>query len=134
MNYYVLLGVAKDASHEAIRQAFRALARQYHPDAGAGSSVERFRQVVDAYETLSDPARRRAYDHSIAGSRLQPMSPQRVGVRLAPEPLIPESRRRIVTPRDAVVVRDHIPGQLFAEDLFEMLEQLFFRPGRPFPF
>ena len=135
MNYYVVLGVARDASDEAIRQAFRALARQYHPDAGTGSSVERFRQVVDAYETLSDPARRRAYDHSLAGSRLQPpMSPQRVSVRFAPEPLIPGSPRRTVTLRGPVVMRDDIFGQLFAEDLFEMLDQLFFRPRRPFQF
>lgn len=134
MNYYVVLGVARDASYEAIRQAFRALARQYHPDAGAGSSVERFRQIVDAYETLSDPARRRAYDHSLAGSRLQPMSPQRVSVRFAPEPLIPGSPRRTVTLRGPVVMRDDMFGQLFAEDLFEMLDQLFFRPRRPFQF
>jgi curved DNA-binding protein CbpA len=134
MNYYVVLGVAREASDEAIRQAFRALARRYHPDAGTGSSVERFRQVVDAYETLSDPARRRAYDHSLAGSRLRPMSPQRVSVRFAPEPLIPESPRRTVTLRGPVVMRDDIFGQLFAEDLFEMLDQLFFRPRRPFPF
>jgi curved DNA-binding protein CbpA len=134
MNYYVILGVASDASDEAIRQAFRALARQYHPDAGAGSSVERFRQVVDAYETLSDPVRRRAHDYSLAGSRIQPMSPQRVGVWSAPEPLIPESPRGTVTPREPVVIRDDIFGQLFDEDLFEMLDQLFFRPRRPFRF
>jgi len=134
MNYYVVLGVGRDASYEAIRQAFRALARQYHPDAGAGSSVERFRQVFDAYKTLSDPARRSIYDHSLAGSRSQPMSAQRVGARFAPEPLIPESPRRTVTLRGRVVMNDDIFGQLFAEDLFEMLDQLLFRPRRPFPF
>jgi curved DNA-binding protein CbpA len=134
MNYYVILGVASDASYGAIRQAFRALARQYHPDAGAGSSVERFRQVVDAYETLSDPVRRRAHDYSLAGSRIQPMSPQRVGVWFAPEPLISESPRRTVTLRGPVVMRDDILGQLFDEGLFEMLDQLFFRPRRPFRF
>jgi curved DNA-binding protein CbpA len=134
MNYYVVLGVARDASYEAIRQAFRALARQYHPDAGTGSSVERFRQVIDAWETLSDPARRRAYDHSLAGSRLQPMSRQRVTVRFAPEPLIPESPPRTVTLRRPVVISDDIIRRLFADDLFEMLDQLYFRPRRPFPF
>src|SRR5688500_7123751 len=108
MNYYVVLGVARDASYEAIRQAFRALARQLHPDAGTGSSVERFRQVVDAYETLSDPERRRAYDHSLAGARLQPISPRRVSVRFAPEPLIPGSPRRTVTLRGPVVMHDDI--------------------------
>ena len=134
MNYYLVLGVARDASYGAIRQAFRALARQYHPDAGTGSSVERFRQIVDAYETLSDPARRKAYDHASARSRLQPVSPQHFGIRLEPEPLIPESRRRAVRVRDSVVMRDDVLGQPFAEDLFEMLDHLFFQPRRPFPF
>lgn len=64
MDYYIALGVAQDASQEAIRTAFRTLARQYHPDAGAGSSVEAFRYLVEAYETLSDPTRRRRYDQA----------------------------------------------------------------------
>jgi hypothetical protein len=62
------------------------------------------------------------------------MSPQRLSVRFAPEPLIPESPRRTVTLRGPVVMRDDIFEQLFAEDLFEMLDQLFFRPRRPFRF
>jgi len=62
------------------------------------------------------------------------VSPQRVSVRFAPEPLIPESPRRSVTLRGPVVMPDDIFGQLFAEDLFDMLDQLFFRPRRPFPF
>jgi curved DNA-binding protein CbpA len=128
MNYYVALGVARDASYEAIRQAFRALARQYHPDAGTGASVERFRAIVEAYETLSDPARRRAYDHSITSSRLRPTFPQRFDIRLTPDPLIPKWRRH--AERDSLVMRDDVVEPLFAEDLFEMLDHLFFRPPR----
>ena len=66
MSYYAVLGVPPDADAAEIRRAFRSLARRYHPDAGAGASPERFRQVVEAYETLSDPARRTAYDESLA--------------------------------------------------------------------
>jgi hypothetical protein len=62
------------------------------------------------------------------------MSSQRFAVRFAPEPLILESRRRTATLRDSVVMRDAIIEQLFAEDLFEMLDRLFFRPRHPFPF
>ena len=69
MSYYLILGVPQNADEAAIRHAFRALARRYHPDAGAGSNPERFRDIVDAYETLSDPVRRRAYDRSLADSR-----------------------------------------------------------------
>jgi len=40
MDYYVVLGIAEDADDETIRSAFRALARRYHPDVGAGSSPD----------------------------------------------------------------------------------------------
>lgn len=65
MNYYTVLGVPRDADTHTIHNAYRARARQYHPDAGAGSSPAKFRDVVTAYETLSDPARRREYDASL---------------------------------------------------------------------
>ena len=48
MNYYVVLGIAQDADSDAIRRAFRALARRYHPDAGAGSSTDEFRRALEA--------------------------------------------------------------------------------------
>lgn len=69
MNYYLVLGVPCDADSETIHDAFRTLARRYHPDAGEGSSTEKFRQVVDAYETLSDPSLRRRYDESLEAAR-----------------------------------------------------------------
>ena len=72
MNYYVVLGIAEDADSDAIRSAFRALARRYHPDAGAGSSTDEFRRALEAYETLSDPDRRRLYDRDLRGSLVRP--------------------------------------------------------------
>lgn len=65
MNHYVVLGVPADADDRVIRQAFRSLVRRYHPDAGEGSSPEQFRLLMEAYETLMDPIRRRAYDRSL---------------------------------------------------------------------
>jgi len=62
MDYYVVLGIAEDADEEMIRSAFRALARRYHPDVGAGSSPVEFQRAREAYETLVDPERRRRYD------------------------------------------------------------------------
>ena len=59
MDYYVVLGIAEDADEETIRSAFRALARRYHPDVGAGSSPVQFQRAREAYETLVDPERRR---------------------------------------------------------------------------
>ena len=67
MNYYEVLCIPSDADEGVIRSAFRRLARQYHPDAGRGSSPEKFLELTDAYETLLDPVRRTAYDDSLAG-------------------------------------------------------------------
>ena len=70
MNFYVVLGIAEDADSDTIRSAFRALARRYHPDAGASSSTADFRRALEAYETLSDPSRRRLYDRHVRGSQV----------------------------------------------------------------
>lgn len=64
-DYYRLLGVSRTASASAIRRAFRRLAKECHPDAGAGSSADRFREIQAAYETLTDADRRRRYDETL---------------------------------------------------------------------
>ncbi|GAB4231403.1 MAG: hypothetical protein Kow00109_03550 [Acidobacteriota bacterium] len=61
-DYYRILGVSQDASREEIQRAFRRLAREHHPDAGGEASGEQFRRIREAYEVLSDPQRRAAYD------------------------------------------------------------------------
>ena len=63
-DYYSVLGVPRSASEKDIRDAFRKLARQYHPDVNPGNAEaeERFKQISSAHEVLSDPETRAAYD------------------------------------------------------------------------
>jgi DnaJ-class molecular chaperone len=62
VKYYQLLGVPSDASEGEIKTAYRRLARKFHPDSGQPGDVERFREIQEAYEVLSDPEKRRHYD------------------------------------------------------------------------
>lgn len=63
-NYYEILGVPRNASSDEIKRAFRRLARRYHPDVNPGDKVaeEKFKDLNEAYEILSDDSRRAQYD------------------------------------------------------------------------
>ncbi|MEX0933771.1 MAG: molecular chaperone DnaJ [Candidatus Paceibacterota bacterium] len=61
-DYYKTLGVPKNASKEEIKKAFHTLAKKYHPDRGVGGDETKFKEVSEAYRTLSDTKKRAEYD------------------------------------------------------------------------
>ncbi len=66
---YEIMGISRDASQEEIKKAYRKLAKKYHPDANPGdkNAEEKFKEINEAYTTLSDEERKKAYDLKFEG-------------------------------------------------------------------
>jgi DnaJ-class molecular chaperone len=75
-DYYVLLGVSRDATTAAIKRAYRRLAKKYHPDLDPLRPADEFLELQAAYETLADAERRRRYDETLQRreDQFQPLS------------------------------------------------------------
>lgn len=86
-DYYLVLGITADASQTDIKDAYRRLAKAYHPDHYKGSH-QTFQAIQEAYSVLSDPARRRRHD-SRTGQRKAGPRQTRVFSQFL-EPLVPE--------------------------------------------
>src|SRR5260370_42442932 len=63
-DYYKVLGITKEATNDDVKKAFRKLARKYHPDVNPGDkkAEDKFKEINEDYEVLSDPDKRRKYD------------------------------------------------------------------------
>lgn len=67
-DYYVILGISPDESQRGVRNAWRDLARRYHPDRAGQESTSQFQEVSEAYNVLGDPRRRADYDRRRRGA------------------------------------------------------------------
>jgi DnaJ-class molecular chaperone len=121
-NFYVVLGVSRDADPSQIREAHRRLVRIHHPDTGTGSA-ERFTEVQQAYETLSDESQRRLYDETLPG---RPKRGRPLADPLVSSPM--HTQRRVPVGRE---VPTRSPFQNMADGLWSAVDEFFegFVPG-----
>jgi molecular chaperone DnaJ len=93
-NYYVILGIPRNESVAGVHEAFRVLAKRYHPDVAGPESAEHFRNLVEAYEHLSDAQLRAKHNHSLQESEQTEFSTATPFVSRGtqrPEPLVPQA-------------------------------------------
>ena len=86
-NYYEILGVTKKSSSEDVKRAYRSLARKYHPDRNPGDKMaeERFKDINEAYEVLSDASKRSQYDQFSQAAWGKNGSGRRAGKQKTPQ-------------------------------------------------
>lgn len=121
-DYYRILGVSRDASQDEIKRAFRRLARRHHPDVAGEPEAGRFREILEAYETLSDERQRRAYDRRLETANRTPRRPEWFADEIAIDfPSLADVVERI---REAFVEPDEGAVHLSAEIELSLREAL----------
>ena len=92
-DYYLILGVSREENFRGIQDAFRELAKRYHPDRAGPEGTRKFHDIQEAYAVLSATEKRELYDHELREdeislhSRVEPIFSR---PRSRPEPLVPE--------------------------------------------
>ena len=84
-DYYEVLGIGKNATDAEIKSAYRKLAKKYHPDLNPGDkdAEEKFKEVNEANDVLSDPAKRKRYDYSTRSRLFNPRGSAESGTEIA---------------------------------------------------
>ena len=116
-DYYLILGISRRENTHGIQDAFRELAKKYHPDRAGPETTPKFQDIQEAYEVLSDPEKRKSYNRELEREEVQ------FSRRYSrPEPLVPE---RMSLLRDFETIRPSF------EPLFERFVRNFTREGIP---
>jgi molecular chaperone DnaJ len=104
-DYYIILGVSRSESFAGIHEAFRKLAKKYHPDLGGPEATETFQEIAQAYEILSDPEQRRTYDQTLRRResflQSEPLEQTRRQGSYQPEPLVPKPMSILTTSKQS---------------------------------
>jgi molecular chaperone DnaJ len=124
-DYYLVLGISRGENLRGIQDAFRELAKIYHPDRAGPEGTRKFQDIQEAYETLSDPEKRRLYNHQLAEEEIK--------VHFRAEPIFsrPRSRAEPLVPEPMSVLRDFETVRPSFEPLFERFLRNFTRERIP---
>ena len=124
-DYYLILGVSRRENLRSIQEAFRELAKRYHPDRAGPQGTRRFQDIQEAYEVLSNPEKRKFYNHEIEQDETK--TPSR------PEPIFsrPPSRPEPLVPQPMSVLHDFETIRQSFEPLFERFLRNFTGEGIP---
>jgi DnaJ domain len=118
LTYYKILGLHPAASEREIRQAYRELSRQYHPDTThlpTAIAKQKFQQLNEAYGTLSSQVRRHAYDQAIGYARVAVVQPL---PNLSPPPASPTPAAPTATPIPTKIYADPSDRPLSSGEIF----------------
>lgn len=128
-NYYIILGIPSDSTHDDIKSAYRRLAKEYHPDYYGESRIP-FLAIQEAYSVLSDPLQRKQYDKSLNKLRVsskgrQPEEAWQSFSQTDAEPLSPvHDRAEPLTPETTSAPRGMAPGvDSFFSEFFSTASQ-----------
>lgn len=131
-NYYIILGIPSNSTQQDIKEAYRRLAKEYHPDY-YGENQTPFRMINEAYAVLSDPGRRRSYD-TLLYERNAPRQHRDERAHVHPsshhvEPLVPQQKNNI-RPTTSLDRSMHHYSNMF-EGIFEEMLSGFVEEIRP---
>lgn len=123
-SYYAVLGISPDASTREVKNAYRRLAKQYHPD-HEGGDTRKFRDIQEAYNVLADSEKRRCYEKGASGEQVRVRVSRPRTSQGAAEPLIPE-REPFAAPGRRRPGRDNVFSGNQGEDIFDWILRNFF--------